>query len=724
MVAACLAWAEPTRRLALMVGVNDGGRDRVRLQYAVSDAAAFAGSMQELGGVDIKDVTILRDIPAHALDAAFESLRQAVLSAKQTGVRIEVIVFYSGHADEKGLLLGGQHYAFSRFRDKVDQLPAEVRIAIVDACASGTLIKRKGGRTVPAFLADASVKTTGYAFLTSSSSDEAAQESDRIRASYFSHYLITGLRGAADASQDGRITLHEAYDYAYRETLAQTESSTAGPQHASYDMSLTGSGDVVMTELGRAQATLTLPDSIHGRFFIRDMRSRLVAEVQKSADKPLHFALEPGQYSVHWHHQGRIRVGNLIVKKGDAAQVLVDATWKEQSKEFAVARGGSAKMDSDSGNDLVSGNDFADGFESGEWGGNLDEESHYRFWSQTAENDFRGMQFTWGVNRAERRFEGEQFAFIANSANSSVNGVQAGGLSNMAKGQLRGGQVSSFGNIALDDVRGLQFSGGFNYARSMSQGVQASDFFNYLGGSGTGVQFSPAMNWTRGSFSGFQGGMGLNYVGSHFRGTQFFSCLNWVAGTVDGNQFGIINVAKAYQRGTPVGLLNFVGNGTWRGETWMEETGMQYYGLLSGSRRMNTRIALGHMPFVRRDLGSLAIEAAGHFDLTHKPLLFIEPGLMTSLVGAAEGHEGDTYPDFLHRARFSLGVDLGPYLSVAAGASWAVLFTPSYRAPLVGPQWEQRNYYHHRIHTWPGLHVSVRVGTYGKMGPHETGANP
>ena len=34
--------------------------------------------------------------------------------------------------------------------------------------------------------------------LTSSSADEDAQESDAIAGSYFSHHLVSGLRGSAD----------------------------------------------------------------------------------------------------------------------------------------------------------------------------------------------------------------------------------------------------------------------------------------------------------------------------------------------------------------------------------------------------------------------------------------------------------------------------------------------------------------------------------------------
>jgi hypothetical protein len=684
----------------------------VRLQYAVSDAVTFAGSMRELGGVEAQDILLLRDPPVEAMEEAFASLHRQASSAKRNGERVEVVVFYSGHADEHGLLLHGGRFSFDRFRSKVDGLPAEVRIAVVDACASGALIKRKGGRVIPAFLADESRQAQGYAFLTSSSSDEAAQESDRIRASYFSHFLNSGLRGAADVSQDGRITLHEAYAYAYRETLDRTESSVAGPQHASYDMNFTGSGDVVMTELQRAQAILTFPDSLLGRFFIRDGRNRLLAEVRKSETKPVRLALEPGQYSVYRHHRNAIEVGVVILKKGDSQQVKPDAEWRAVGKERMVSRGGSADDRiavhrnafplSASVADPASKPMIAD-----EWEGNFEEESQYHWRHLRAGTDFRGMQFTWGYNRADRRYEGEQFAFLANSVGASMHGVQAAGIYNVAHGQVRGGQVSSFCNYAADDLRGLQFSTGINIARSMSQGVQIGSSFNFVGGSGTGVQSCTFMNLTRGSFSGFQGGIGINYVGSQFKGIQFLNVLNWVGGTVEGYQLGIINIADSYRSGTPIGLLNFVGDGTWRGETWLDETGFYHYGLITGSRVMNTRIALGQNTSTPADLGALSLEAAGHFELSRGPGFFLEPGLM----GTVMGHEAEEIhpdiPDMLTRLRMTLGADLGPYISLAGGVSWACLFTPSDRSPMVGRMVAQSHYFHNQFHMWPGLHASL-----------------
>ncbi len=85
--------------------------------------------------------------------------------------------------------------------------------------------------------------------LTSSASDEDSQESDAIGGSYFSHHLASGLLGGADRSGDGRVTLFEAYAYAYDRTVADTAESAAGAQHPTFSYDLAGNGDLVLTDV-------------------------------------------------------------------------------------------------------------------------------------------------------------------------------------------------------------------------------------------------------------------------------------------------------------------------------------------------------------------------------------------------------------------------------------------------------------------------------------------
>src|SRR3712207_6005300 len=101
----------------------------------------------------------------------------------------------------------------------------DVILHIIEAVASQVFIPLTvgGGVRRPPFLSDLSVHARGHAFLTASSADEAAQESDRIQGGFFTHYFLSGLRGAADTSRDGRVTLAEAYQFSYGETLRRTE---------------------------------------------------------------------------------------------------------------------------------------------------------------------------------------------------------------------------------------------------------------------------------------------------------------------------------------------------------------------------------------------------------------------------------------------------------------------------------------------------------------------
>ena len=68
---------------------------------------------------------------------------------------------------------------------------------------------------------------TGQVLITASSASEDAQESDAIQGSFFTHFLTSGLRGAADRDNDGKVTLGEAYEFAYAHTVSNTVGTHA-----------------------------------------------------------------------------------------------------------------------------------------------------------------------------------------------------------------------------------------------------------------------------------------------------------------------------------------------------------------------------------------------------------------------------------------------------------------------------------------------------------------
>jgi uncharacterized caspase-like protein len=310
--------AAATRRFAVAAGVNRGASDRVPLRYAVADAERFAQVIMRMGGVSAVDLTLLREPSRQAFLDALTAVGAKTTNARAGSDRTEVLVYFSGHADEKGLMLGRETLDYRDLRSALHRIGADVGIAVLDACASGAITRLKGGRTHPAFLSDLSTQVQGYAFLTSSSENEAAQESDRLQGSYFTHALLSGMRGAADVSGDGKVTLGEAYQFAFGETLAATTTTQAGAQHPSWDIKMAGTGDVVLTDVRQTSTSLLLGTELDGRFFVHNQSRQLVAELYKPAGRTVELGLEPGEYEVHYEQEPALLRTRIALAEGQS----------------------------------------------------------------------------------------------------------------------------------------------------------------------------------------------------------------------------------------------------------------------------------------------------------------------------------------------------------------------------------------------------------------------
>lgn len=351
LVGASESQAAGLRRFAVVAGANSGG-SRPPLRYAVLDAARFADVLKELGGVRAEDATVLAEPTAAGLEMAVKALKARVEAARSGALRIEVVFYYSGHADEAGLLMGESRYPYQVLRDQLGALNADVRIAVIDACASGGMTRIKGGATRPPFLVDASSNMKGHAFLTSSSAEESAQESDRIGGSFFTHFLVSGLRGAADTSGEGKVTLNEAYQFAFNETLGRTLKTQGGPQHPSYDIDLSGTGDVVITDLRETSSSLVLDESISGRCYVREQKAGIVIEVEKPAGRRIELGVGPGRYEVHCQEGQTARSSQFKADLG-ASRVLTETDFSKANLDPTLKRGGAEDSPAKAGLDGV-----------------------------------------------------------------------------------------------------------------------------------------------------------------------------------------------------------------------------------------------------------------------------------------------------------------------------------------------------------------------------------
>src|SRR6185436_3642861 len=176
----------------------------------------------------------------------------------------------------------------------------------------------------------------GIAVMASSSATELSQESEQLRSSYFTHHLLVGLRGAGDADRDGRVTLFEAYRYAYNRTLVDTAATAVGSQHATLELGLRGKGEVVLTYPAEASAKLALAPALAGQLLIhRDPGENVLAEIHKAAGEPLSIALPPGRYVALYRHERDIRRCTLALADHATTPLAVDNCPQVESFELA-----------------------------------------------------------------------------------------------------------------------------------------------------------------------------------------------------------------------------------------------------------------------------------------------------------------------------------------------------------------------------------------------------
>jgi hypothetical protein len=316
------ARADGFRRLAVIVGNDAGGPDTRPLLYARDDARKVYDILTRLGGVRAEDAALILDGTSQDVLAAMTEMERRARDAARRGERVALFVYYSGHAKDGALRLGATQLPLESLKGRLAQAPADVRIGIFDSCRSGLLTRSKGARKAPAFEIESNSTTSardakGLVILTSSSSDEDSQESDLIGGSYFSHHLASGLLGGADRSGDGRVTLFEAYAYAYDRTVADTAESAAGAQHPTFSYDLAGNGDLVLTDVGVRHEGLYFPrGGPGGVYYLVDGRGFVAAEVLKNQDADRRIALAPGRYRVKRRLADRLRVGEVEIARG------------------------------------------------------------------------------------------------------------------------------------------------------------------------------------------------------------------------------------------------------------------------------------------------------------------------------------------------------------------------------------------------------------------------
>ena len=339
--------AGAVERYGVIIGNNAGTNREALLRYAENDAEKLHEVLGNLGGFRPENLALLRgkDVATvrRTLIAFNDRIRSTIHSGRNQAL---LFVYYSGHADAEALHLGRSAFDLGELEGLIRGSPATVRLLVLDACRSGAVTRVKGGRPAPAFSIqlDERLAGQGVVFLTSSSANENAHESDGISGSFFTHYLVSGLLGAADFDNNGSVVLEEAYRYAYEHTLRASSRAVGGLQHPTFHYDLRGRGDVVLTTLRIPnRAIMAFPV---GRTYLVMKGSRggpIVAEIG-ARDRIRRISVKPGRYFVRGQAHGHLLEGTVLAAANQAIQVSDDQLARIEYARLARKGGGHLQL--------------------------------------------------------------------------------------------------------------------------------------------------------------------------------------------------------------------------------------------------------------------------------------------------------------------------------------------------------------------------------------------
>lgn len=211
----------------MSVGVAAYKNPKIALKYPQSDALEMQGLWRgpEGGSLDYNHIMVLTNDRATRRNI-LDSMRVLFSRATEDDM---VIFYFSGHG-LKGSFLPHDYddndvkIEYTELNDLLTSCPAKHKLVIGDACFVGSLWVSKSVEPsileTPdevegnAFFRELNRTAPGTAFMLSSSADEESFEISSYGRSIFTHYVLEGLKGAANANDDEVITVKELFEYA------------------------------------------------------------------------------------------------------------------------------------------------------------------------------------------------------------------------------------------------------------------------------------------------------------------------------------------------------------------------------------------------------------------------------------------------------------------------------------------------------------------------------
>ncbi|MBX2798010.1 MAG: caspase family protein [Myxococcales bacterium] len=299
-------------RLALVVSSNHGMPDELPLVYADQDASRVADMLLTLGGYGPGDVWV---VPDASVDEVYRTLTRLTVRAQEVasnGGTPRLFTFYAGHAGVDGLHIDGEVLPLPDLKAAIRVVPASDRVVVLDACHAGTIARSRGAQLVQVSdRPQGFTPPTDEAWLTSSGPEERSFEVEDRRGALFTHFFLSGARGAADTDADQQVTLGELYAFVRTHTAAAA-ADLGRLQQPRWSGDLAG---FALTNVGASPTGVRVPGPVSAPLLVLDAAGeRVVAEVPKGGGTSL--ALPAGRYEVLSVAGGSVSMGTLVVPDG------------------------------------------------------------------------------------------------------------------------------------------------------------------------------------------------------------------------------------------------------------------------------------------------------------------------------------------------------------------------------------------------------------------------
>jgi len=223
------------RRIALVVGISRYADSSIDLRYANADARALYELLTDsaLGPAAFRreDVRLLLDGEATVANIN-KGLREFLRQAREKDF---VLFFFAGHGapdpnriqdlyllahDTDPQNIAGTGLLMRHVREAIAEIPARDVVILTDSCHAAGIAAPASMRSLLAnpihqtFLEKMHHSSGGLAILTASEAAQVSFENEKWgRHGVFTHFLLSGLRGSADADGDRFVTLGELMEY-------------------------------------------------------------------------------------------------------------------------------------------------------------------------------------------------------------------------------------------------------------------------------------------------------------------------------------------------------------------------------------------------------------------------------------------------------------------------------------------------------------------------------